>query len=78
MYKYFENCASLEEAKSLYKKLARENHPDFGGDTRTMQDINADTLTSRHTRPTAPNAPVKRKHTPKGRKPQPITTIWTR
>jgi hypothetical protein len=42
MYKYFENCASLDEAKSLYKKRARENHPDLGGDTRTMQDINAE------------------------------------
>jgi hypothetical protein len=37
---YFQNCASLDEAKSLYRKLARENHPDFGGDTATMQEIN--------------------------------------
>lgn len=42
MYHYFNNCQSLEEAKSLYRKLARENHPDFGGDTRTMQEINAE------------------------------------
>jgi hypothetical protein len=31
-----------DEARSLYRKLARENHPDFGGDLRTMQQINAE------------------------------------
>jgi hypothetical protein len=41
MYHYFTDCQSLEEAKSLYKKLARQHHPDLGGDTRTMQEINA-------------------------------------
>ena len=38
---YFRNCQTLDEAKSLYKTLARQHHPDLGGDTRTMQDINA-------------------------------------
>ena len=42
MYKYFKNCQSFEEAKAMYKKLARENHPDLGGDTATMQEINAE------------------------------------
>jgi hypothetical protein len=37
---YFNNCQNIDEAKSLYRKLARENHPDFGGDTATMQEIN--------------------------------------
>ena len=41
-YKYFAECQTLEEAKALYKKLARENHPDMGGDLRTMQEINAE------------------------------------
>lgn len=41
MNTYFNECATLEEAKQLYKKLARENHPDMGGDLRTMQEINA-------------------------------------
>lgn len=39
--RYFDQCKTLEEAKSLYRKLARENHPDMGGDLRTMQEINA-------------------------------------
>jgi curved DNA-binding protein CbpA len=38
---YFETCNTLEEAKTLYKSLARANHPDTGGDLRTMQEINA-------------------------------------
>lgn len=38
--KYFKDCKTLEEVKSLYKKLAMENHPDRGGDTATMQSIN--------------------------------------
>lgn len=42
MYKYFVNCKNLEEAKKLYKELARANHPDVGGDLRTMQEINAE------------------------------------
>jgi hypothetical protein len=41
-YKYFNNCANLEEAKKLYKELARKHHPDLGGDLRTMQEINAE------------------------------------
>ena len=39
--RYFETCNTLEEAKTLYKSLARANHPDTGGDLRTMQEINA-------------------------------------
>ena len=39
---FFINCQTLDEAKQLFKKLALENHPDRGGDTATMQKINAD------------------------------------
>ena len=42
MISRFSNCQTLEEAKGLYKALARENHPDVGGDLRTMQEINAE------------------------------------
>jgi len=38
---YFINCNTMEEAHTLYKALARQNHPDVGGDLRTMQEINA-------------------------------------
>lgn len=37
---YFNNCNTLEEVKGLYRKLAKENHPDAGGSTETMQAIN--------------------------------------
>ena len=40
MNNYFSNCTTAEEAKKLYKDLARQNHPDTGGDLRTMQEIN--------------------------------------
>ncbi|RKR84271.1 hypothetical protein BDD43_4503 [Mucilaginibacter gracilis] len=38
--KWFNNCGTLEEVKALYKKLAKQYHPDLGGDTVTMQEIN--------------------------------------
>jgi hypothetical protein len=37
---WFSHCKTIDEVKSLYKKLAKENHPDRGGDTATMQAIN--------------------------------------
>lgn len=40
--KYFMHCTSIEEVKSLYKKLAMENHPDRGGSTVIMQAINTE------------------------------------
>lgn len=38
----FQNCQSIEEVKKMYKTLAMENHPDKGGNTEKMQEINAD------------------------------------
>ena len=38
--KYFTNCTTLDELKKEYRRLAMLHHPDRGGDTRTMQDIN--------------------------------------
>jgi hypothetical protein len=40
--KYFNTCRTIDEVKALYKKLAKENHPDMGGDTATMQTINTE------------------------------------
>lgn len=39
---YFDDCATLNELKAIYKALALKNHPDLGGDVRTMQGINAE------------------------------------
>lgn len=40
--KYFKDCTTLEEVKALYKKLAFQHHPDYGGNTATMQEINTE------------------------------------
>lgn len=42
MTQYFSNISSFAELKSQYKALALANHPDRGGDTATMQAINAE------------------------------------
>lgn len=39
--KKFEKCLTVEEARNLYRKLAKENHPDLGGNTETMKIINS-------------------------------------
>lgn len=38
---FFGNCATLDALKAEYKRLAKQYHPDMGGDTATMQAINA-------------------------------------
>jgi len=40
--KYFTGINNLDELKSAYRKLAMRYHPDRGGDTATMQAINAE------------------------------------
>jgi len=42
MSTFFENCKSLDEVKKRYKELALQHHPDRGGETETMQRINAE------------------------------------
>jgi len=37
---FFRDCHTLDEAKREYKRLALIYHPDRGGDTATMQEIN--------------------------------------
>lgn len=40
MMEYFKNIHSLAELKKSYRLLALQNHPDKGGSTETMQQIN--------------------------------------
>ena len=43
MYRHFTPTPeTLEELKGMYRKLAQQHHPDRGGDTATMQAINAE------------------------------------
>ncbi len=37
---YFDACKTVEEVKTLYRKLAIQHHPDKGGAVETMQAIN--------------------------------------
>ena len=37
---YFQNIHSLADLKKEYRRLALEHHPDKGGDTTTMQQVN--------------------------------------
>ena len=39
--KFFANCQTVEEVKQLYKGLALSWHPDRGGNTAAMQEVNA-------------------------------------
>ena len=40
MYKYFNNCNTLDELKAEYRRLVKKYHPDCGGDDETMKQIN--------------------------------------
>ncbi len=40
--KHFRAGLSIEGLKQEYRKLAKKHHPDLGGDTTTMQEINAE------------------------------------
>ena len=40
--KYFNNTATLDEAKLLYRKLAKRLHPDMGGSSSNFQHMQAE------------------------------------
>lgn len=40
--KFFDSCRTLDELKKAYRAAAMKHHPDRGGDTETMQRINAE------------------------------------
>lgn len=42
MTKFFETCKNLDDLKVSYRAAALKYHPDMGGDTATMQAVNAE------------------------------------
>ena len=40
--KWFQNVKTLDELRTMYRKLAMQHHPDRGGSTQDMQEINAE------------------------------------
>jgi curved DNA-binding protein CbpA len=40
--KWFQNVKTLDELRTMYRKLALLHHPDRGGSTQNMQEINAE------------------------------------
>lgn len=40
--KFFNGITTLDELKAAYRRLSMQHHPDCGGDTATMQEINAE------------------------------------
>lgn len=40
--KFFKDCKTMQDLKAEYKKLAKQYHPDCGGDDETMALINAE------------------------------------
>lgn len=39
---YFNNCKTIDEVKQLYRELAKQLHPDRGGNTEAMQVLNSE------------------------------------
>ncbi len=40
--KWFATCQDVKEVKNLYRDLAKQYHPDLGGSTEIMQEINTE------------------------------------
>ena len=39
---FFSNCTTIEDVKTTYKQLCKQNHPDLGGSVEVMQQINVE------------------------------------
>ncbi len=39
---FFSDCRTIEDVKNRYRELAKKHHLDLGGDTATMQMLNAE------------------------------------
>lgn len=37
---FFQSCTTPDEVRATYRNLAKQYHPDVGGDTATMQELN--------------------------------------
>jgi hypothetical protein len=46
---FFHQCETVEAVKKLYRTLAMQFHPDRGGDTATMQELNCQYQDALHT-----------------------------
>lgn len=67
--KYFKNIHSLSELKKQFRTLAIANHPDKGGDTAVMQEINAEfdaMFQVLKNRPDIPKTAEEQQETPSG------------
>jgi len=42
MSKYFKNITSFDELKTQFRELLKKNHPDNGGDSEAMKEINCE------------------------------------
>ena len=39
---FFKDCESVADVKTLYRKLAKQHHPDHGGDVEVMKQLNSE------------------------------------
>jgi curved DNA-binding protein CbpA len=66
---FFADCRTIEDVKNRYRELAKKHHPDLGGDTATMQMLNAEyTDAMRRAIPSEEN-PYKREQAAAGFEP---------
>lgn len=67
--KFFSDCRTIEEVKNRYRDLAKKYHPDLGGDTATMQFINAEYSEAMRRAITAEENEYQRDHATAGFEP---------
>jgi hypothetical protein len=63
MKKWFMNCKTKQEAKKLFRQLVLKNHPDVGGDEKTMIAIIAEYEVIYRSLPSESNPQANETHT---------------